>query len=1107
MKKLQLIIFLFLSYTFTSAQINADFSILPCGGLSVNFIDQSTSNGNITDWEWDFGDGNTSQWQNPSHIYTIPFTYTVCLNIADDLGQMDTICMPITVSNSSGPVCIIDPNIPTLSCAGGNSTATLDGSQSSSGPNFTYQWFTQNGNILFGTENVPNPIIGATGFYTLSVTDITTGCSASSTVEVLGDSDFPVANVIVSNILSCSNNTVTLNGSNSSPSPDFTYRWSLGNMTISTDNTIDVSFAGTYELQVTNASMPWCSVSNFVEVINDGSVPSINLPVTEIQDTIVNCMEVVQLSADLIDSNCTNCSVEIRDQNDSLICNSLPCNVDFNVLGFFPNNPLTILVTDNDLGCSSSAILPAAPNVGMVSSSNITDESCTGTNDGSIIISVGGTTSPFTFDWFDLPGTDNPLERTNLSAGIYTLQITDIVGCTYPPKDYEVESSSIAIDAVINDVSCWGEADGSIVLTPTGSGQPYTFIWSPNIGNSQSVTNLSAGTYTVNVVDINGCSYEESFVVNQPAPLEISNIIINNSSCNGAADGSINLSIIGGTPPYGFSWSNNSNAQNLTGLIAGTYTVTITDVNSCFIVSPQYEVSEDICFSLVNDTTICEGDLIQLSNDTPTAGYTYEWSPTVGLNDPNISNPIAAPFATTIYTINILDGTGSIIFTDLIQVNVQSYLDFGLLDFSNAPICEDDPLELYGNLGTSFLWSGPNGFQSTEENPVIPNALGTQSGIYSLTITDDFGCTASADVDVLIDDDCVWPGDTDTNMVVNNFDLLNIGLAFDSMGTTRENASLNWMGQPSIDWAQSTPNSNVNFKHTDTDGNGIVNADDTLAITQNFGLTHNFNGDILTQFTDLPPVTDGGVLNAPFYIEPDTLIEGETVALDIILGEMSNVVTGLYGIAFTIEYDSAVVVPNTASIDFSNSWLGNINADAISLQFDFHSPGKIEAAITRIDGIEMDGFGLFGEFIITLEDDILLWGPNSTNFTGGTTTDVFTDFKITNYQLINFSQEEILVDGLTTSALIDGTTSLTQIELNQLIEIYPNPTNELFFIAAKDIEIESVRIFSATGELKNNTFTNGDVLEFSTKELPNGIYFIEIQTEDGRVTKKLNVMN
>ena len=107
----------------------------------------------------------------------------------------------------------------------------------------------------------------------------------------------------------------------------------------------------------------------------------------------------------------------------------------------------------------------------------------------------------------------------------------------------------------------------------------------------------------------------------------------------------------------------------------------------------------------------------------------------------------------------------------------------------------------------------------------------------------------------------------------------------------------------------------------------------------------------------------------------------------------------------------------------------------------------------------------------------------------------------------NFSQEEILVEGMTTSSLIDGTTSLTSIELNQLIEIYPNPANELFFIAAKDIEIESVRIFSATGELKNNTFTNGGVLEFSTKELPNGIYFVEIQTEEGRVTKRLSVMN
>jgi len=276
-------------------------------------------------------------------------------------------------------------------------------------------------------------------------------------------------------------------------------------------------------------------------------------------------------------------------------------------------------------------------------------------------------------------------------------------------------------------------------------------------------------------------------------------------------------------------------------------------------------------------------------------------------------------------------------------------------------------------------------------------------------------------------------------------------------------------------------------------------------ITQNFGLTHNFSNPTDNQFTGLPS-TDGFTIVTPFYVEPDTLIEGETISLDIILGDVSNVVMGLYGIGFSIEYDSSIIVPESASINFDNCWLGDVNADAISVQFDFHSPGRIDAAITRIDGMEMDGYGLFGELIITLEDDILFWNGNSNNFTGTTTTDVTADFTITNYHLINFSQEEIIVQGTTTTSPVGEITSLSSIELNELISVFPNPASDLFYIASQKIDIEQVRIFSTTGKLKTVKNKTGNNLEFSAKELANGIYFIEIQTREGIVTKKLNII-
>lgn len=1018
MKKLQLIIFFTFFSIVMNGQITADFSASTttgCGDTSVDFTDQSTSNGNITSWLWDFGEGNTSMEQNPSIIYTFSGNFTVCLTITDDLGGDDTECKTDFIVVNPTPDCIIDLNIPTLTCT--NFSVTLDGGQSSQGPNFAYLWSTSNGNIVSGSTTT-NAIVNAVGSYTLEVTDITNGCSSSTTIEVTANINFPIADAGPDQVLTCNIPSVTLDGGNSSSGANFTYEWFDPNFnSINLTLNPEVTQSGIYTLIVTDLDNG-CTAADEVIVTEDVGIPVINISAT----TLVCPGTLVTI--DMI-PGCLNCSVEILDAMGNLVCTTgLPCEIDP------ADGPFQITITDLNNGCQNV--------------DNIT---------------------------FTIP---NP----------------------------------IVIDQVnIDHISCFGGADGMIDIQVSGGSPSYSYNWSNGV-ITPTIVNLTSGIYTVTIVDNNsGCDLIENFEVFEPNEITITDVTITNVSCTSTNDGAIDITVTGGTTPYEFAWSNASTLPNQSNLVVGTYSVTITDVSGCIYQSPDYEVIQNSCFTFSNDTTICPGEIVSLSNDSPTAGWIYSWTPAVGLNNPNISNPLASPSETTTYFLTITDGNGMVIFNAQgPTVTVQNYLDFGLLDFSNAPLCNGDTLELYGNLGTTFVWTGPNSYVTTDMNPTINNVTEFESGIYSLTITDEFGCTASADVDVFIDDDCVWPGDTDTNMVVNHFDLLNIGLAYDSVGTTRENASFDWFGQPSFDWSQTTPTSNVNYKHIDADGNGIIEAADTVAITQNFGLTHSFSEpDILNQFTDLPP-TDGFTVVTPFYVEPDTLIEGETIALSLILGDVSNVVVGLYGIGFSIEYDSSVVVPGSASINFDNCWLGDVNADAISIQFDFPNPGRIDAAITRIDGMEMDGYGLFGDLIITLEDDILLWNGSGSNNFGGTTTDVFADFAITNYHLINFSQEEILVEGITTTAPIGETTSLSFVELNELISVFPNPANDLFFIASQKIDIERVRIFSATGELKTVKTKTGSNLEFFTKELASGIYFIEIQTREGIVTKKLNVV-
>ncbi len=151
-------------------------------------------------------------------------------------------------------------------------------------------------------------------------------------------------------------------------------------------------------------------------------------------------------------------------------------------------------------------------------------------------------------------------------------------------------SSGVAATYVCGtNVSCNGANDGSINLTVTGGASctAYTFNWS-NGATTEDVSNLRAGTYSVTVTDANGCSTTSSFTLTEPALLVSSGVAATyvcgtNVSCNGANDGSINLTVTGGASctAYTFNWSNGATTEDVSNLTAGNYSVTITDANGC----------------------------------------------------------------------------------------------------------------------------------------------------------------------------------------------------------------------------------------------------------------------------------------------------------------------------------------------------------------------------------------------------------------------------------------------------------------------------------------------------------------------------------------------
>jgi gliding motility-associated-like protein len=168
---------------------------------------------------------------------------------------------------------------------------------------------------------------------------------------------------------------------------------------------------------------------------------------------------------------------------------------------------------------------------------------------------------------------------TGLVAGNYTVTVTDAGGCTSTATAIILQpATAVTGTVVVTNVLCNGGNNGAINLTPSGGTAPYTYQWS-NSATTEDIVNLSAGTYTVKITDANGCFTDIDSQVTAPAVLTIE-AAVKNASCSDTRDGSIILTITGGTAPYNIIWSDGlSSATRSAG--DSTYSVVVSDANLC----------------------------------------------------------------------------------------------------------------------------------------------------------------------------------------------------------------------------------------------------------------------------------------------------------------------------------------------------------------------------------------------------------------------------------------------------------------------------------------------------------------------------------------------
>ncbi|MCK6692233.1 MAG: T9SS type A sorting domain-containing protein [Thermoanaerobaculia bacterium] len=390
----------------------------------------------------------------------------------------------------------------------------------------------------------------------------------------------------------------------------------------------------------------------------------------------------------------------------------------------------TYIVTVTDVaGCTAVLAVTVEQISDVVVTADVTHVTCNGGSDGAVDLTINGGLEPYQIDWAHLAGVSNPEDLSNLQAGNYAATITDANGCNAFVSATIVQPTMV-LSTTTTAVSCNGGNDGAIDLTASGGVSPYSFQWNNGSGD-EDPGGLTAGTYCVTVTDANGCTKTTCATVVQPTALSLS-VSASPATCNGSATGGINLSVSGGTPAYAYQWDNGAITQDLTGITAGTYCVTVTDANGCTkticatvtqpsVLQATAIAIDDACFNQSN------GD-VSLSVSGGTQPYLYLWSN--GITGQNLANIPAGKYCVTVTDANgcTVSSCATVpenpeIILSVTTVNVSCF--GGNNGKVNLTVSGGTP-------GYSYQWSNNSGAQ---------NLNNVQAGTYCVTVTDASGCT------------------------------------------------------------------------------------------------------------------------------------------------------------------------------------------------------------------------------------------------------------------------------------------------------------------------------------------------------------------------------
>jgi hypothetical protein len=551
-------------------------------------------------------------------------------------------------------------------------------------------------------------------------------------------------------------------------------------------------------------------------------------------------------------------------------------------------------VVEDATGCQATADIVITQPDPLVIDISSTVVVCNG-DQAVVTVTGSGGTAPYTGEG-----------SFTVSPGSYNYTVFDDNGCSILGGITVSNPDPIVVTASPNDASCFGSADGTIDLNITGGYSPYDVSWD-NGDNGTSIGGLIAGSYEYTLVDDEGCSTTGTVSVNQPTQLSVSFTGIDNN-CFGGSDGEIDLDVLGGTAPYSYMWNNGETTQDITGLSAGNYEVTVTDDHGCEIID-NFDINQGdeivITVDAILDASNCvtgDGE-IMLTVTGGDGNFTYDWDN--GATSEDITGLTAGD-----YNLAIEDGLGCIAsFSTSITQPIGATVS--LLD-ANDPLCFGDDngtitIDVTGGSAPyDFFWSN---------NETTQNIADLVAGNYEVLVTDDLGCESSLTIILTEPDPIVITGTAiDANCHNSTDGEVSINITGGTISTDYQ-----------YDWSDGAA-----FSANSKDISGVPAGIYAVIVTDDNGCsaTETFNVDAPTQISASANITDellgndGAIdITVSGGTAPYTFVWSNSATTEDISGltegPYSVVVTDANGCSETFNYNVGSSVGLTSS---TGSW-------------------------------------------------------------------------------------------------------------------------------------------------------------------------------------------